>query len=125
MQMPYFFPQFLERQYLDWQRREGKRKTLEDFARYLGISRPLLSMWMKGTRRPGSENIELLAETFGLEVYDALELDRPNPYLQRINQLFPKITSERQQKLAEDAERYGSENERHKAASRKRKASSN
>lgn len=106
MDVPAKFPEYLERQYLKWQHDQGKRKSLDEFAAYLGISRPLLSMWMNGTRRPGNENIILLAHTFSDDVYDALELPRPNPYLQRINDLFERLSPEHQQRLAEDAERY-------------------
>lgn len=119
--MTVLFPDFLERQYLKWQHEQGKRKTLDDFANYLGISRPLLSMWMNGTRRPGAENIELLVKIFGLETYDALELPRPNPYLEKISKLFEDLSPEHQRQLAEEAERYQAQNDHIEKASKPRK----
>jgi len=74
------FPEFLEKKYLEWQLAAG-RKTIVEFSAFLGVSQPLLSMWMNGKKRPGVENIKILSEIFGLEVYDSLGIDRPNPYL--------------------------------------------
>jgi len=104
------FPEYLERKYLEWQNSLGKRKTVEEFAAWLGVSRPLMTMWLNGKRRPGTENLKLLSAVFGNEVYDILGIERPNPYLQKINQLFERISPEHQQKLAEDAERYETNN---------------
>lgn len=77
------FPEFLEKKYLEWQLKEEGRKTIVQFAAYIGVSQPILSMWLSGKKRPGVDNIKLLAEIFGDEVYDSLGLPRPNPYLHR------------------------------------------
>jgi len=79
------FSSWITRKYVEWQAKEGKRKTIEEFAAYLGTSRPLVNMWMNGNKKPGKENIKILAELFGNEVYDILELPRPNPYKQVID----------------------------------------
>jgi transcriptional regulator with XRE-family HTH domain len=78
------FPEFLEKRYLEWQNEQGKRKTLEEFAGYIGVSRPLLNMWMNGNRQPGVESLRLLSNIFGLEVYDLLGYERPNSFLHTI-----------------------------------------
>lgn len=120
------FSKFLEIKYLEWQNTQGKRKTIEEFAAYLGVSRPLLNMWMNGNRKPGKDSLRVLSETLGNEVYDVLGYERPNPYLQKINQLFERLTPEHQQKLAQDAERYETKNHANaKATSPKRKAPQN
>lgn len=75
------FPEFIERKYLEWQNREGKRKSIEEFAIYIGVSQPALSLWMGGKRTPSAQTVHLLAEIFGNEVYDVLGLPRPNPDL--------------------------------------------
>ena len=46
------FPQWINRKFVEWQAAQGKRKTVEEFAIYLGISRPLLNMWMNGNKKP-------------------------------------------------------------------------
>lgn len=104
------FPEFLEKKYLEWQVNVG-RKTIIEFAAYIGVSQPILSMWMNGKKRPGVDNIKLLAEIFGVEVYDSLGLPRPNPYLQRVNRVWEFLSEDDQKKIAEDAEKYEAKNE--------------
>jgi transcriptional regulator with XRE-family HTH domain len=108
---------------LNWQADQGKRASLDDFAYLLGYSRPTISMWLNGTRIPGSEAIEHLSSIIGLEIYDALGLPRPNPYLQKINQVFERLSPEHQQKLAEDAEHYEVKNVQSGKTSKQRKTS--
>jgi transcriptional regulator with XRE-family HTH domain len=104
------FPEFLEKKYLEWQLKEGERKTIVQFAAYIGVSQPILSMWMSGKKRPGMENIKLLAEIFGDEVYDALGLPRPNPYLQIAIKKWEYLPEEKQKQIsrmiAEEAAKY-------------------
>lgn len=100
------FPNFLEKQYLTWQQNAGKRKSLEEFAAYLGISQPLLSLWLNGHRRPGHENIELLTNLFGPEIYDALNLPRPDPDLQTLSRLWPSLPEQARHAIREQAEKY-------------------
>ena len=120
------FSEYLEKKYLDWQHEQGRRKTIEDFAAYIGVSRPLLNMWMNGKRKPGKESLKLLSEILGNEVYDILGYERPNPYLQKINQIFEYLSPEQQRKLAEDAKRYESQShENSKATSSRRKPAHN
>jgi len=120
------FSDWITKKFLDWQAQLGERKTIEDFAAYLGISRPLLNMWMNGDKpRPGRQNIKMLVELYGLEVYDAVGEPRPNPYLHTINQVFERLSPERQRQLAEDAERYETENDNAKKTSRIRKTRPN
>lgn len=104
------FPAFLEKQYLAWQQRAGKRKSLEEFANYLGISQPLLSLWMNGRRKPGTDNIELLANIFGPEIYDSLDLPRPDPDLQIIMHLWPLLPEGTRQDIRKQAEKYAHDN---------------
>ena len=83
---------------------------------------------MNGTHLPDVENARKLADILGPEVYDLLEMPRPNPYLQKINQVFERLSPEHQQKLSEDAARYETEalkNERSKNTSKRRKTTSN
>lgn len=119
------FPQWINRKFVEWQASQGKRKTVEEFAIYLGISRPLLNMWMNGNKKPGRENINLLAEVFGNEVFDVLGLPRPNPYLQRVNRVWEFLPEAIQKRIAEDAEKYETTNEvqRTEEAHQRRKTS--
>lgn len=119
------FSTFLEKKFLEWQIKQGKRTTLREFSEHLGVSRAAISLWLNGDRIPDQNNIQKLAEVFGYDVYDALDLPRPNPYLQKINQIFERLSPEHQQKLADMAEKYEVDNiEAHaKRASKERKTS--
>lgn len=106
------FPDWITRKFLDWQAQQGKRKTVDDFAAYIGVSRPLLNQWMNGNiPRPGRENINRLAEIFGFEIYDVLELPRPNPLLHKISKIWERIPPDKQQQLAELAEKIEMKND--------------
>jgi transcriptional regulator with XRE-family HTH domain len=119
------FSDYLLSKLQDFERQQKRRVSLDAFAEYLGVSRPLVSYWLKGTK-PNLENVRLLAAKFGPEVYDVLELSRPDPYLQKINELWDRIPPEKQQKLAEDAERYELMNKgENNATTKQRKATAN
>jgi len=108
------FSEWMTKQFVQWQAEQGTRKTLEEFAAYVGVSRPLINMWMNGNQKPGAENIKLMGELFGSEIYDVLELPRPNPHLQKINRLWEFLPEEIQIKLAKETEKYETQNELHR-----------
>jgi transcriptional regulator with XRE-family HTH domain len=118
------FAEYLLSKLQEFEKQRGKRTSLDKFAEYIGVSRPLVSYWLKGTI-PGLENVQILANKFGPEVYDVLGLPRPNPFLQKINQVFDSLSAEHQRKLAELAERYEVNNneENAKRSSKERKTS--
>ena len=95
------FPEYIERKYLEWQNEQGKRKSIDEFAVYLGVSQPTLSLWMSGKRSPSNRIVDHLAEIFGNEIYDVTGLPRPNPYLQRINRVWEFLPEAMQKAIAE------------------------
>lgn len=118
------FSQFLERKYLEWQLEIG-RKSQAEFANLLGVKRSSVTMWMNGTHVPDMESAKKLSVVLGPEVFDILGLPHPNPYLQKINQVFERLSPEHQQKLAEMAEHYEANNNEAntKTAPKRRKTS--
>jgi transcriptional regulator with XRE-family HTH domain len=119
------FSDWMTKKFLEWQTEQGKRKTVEEFSVYIGVSRPLVNMWMNGNQIPGKENIKYLSEIFGNEVYDVLNLPRPNPYLQKLNRLWEFIPEDIQKRFSEEAEKYETQNEseRVQKVSKRRKTS--
>lgn len=97
--------------------------TLKEFSKQIGVSRAAISLWLNGERTPDQINLQKLAKMFGADVYDALGLPRPNPYLQKINQVFDRLSPEQQKKLAEDAERYEVNKHEHTSKTKQRKRS--
>jgi transcriptional regulator with XRE-family HTH domain len=118
-------PNYLTQKYLEWQAQLGQRKTLEEFADHLDVSRPMLSFWMNGRRFPNEENIEKIAVKLGNDIYDALGLPRPNPYKQKIDRLWEFLPEDIQRRISEEAEDYEAKNlsDRVSKASSQRKKS--
>jgi len=104
------FPEYIEKKYLQWQTELGKRKSIEEFAMYIGVSQSALSLWMSGKRTPSVQTANLLAEIFGNDVYDVLGIPRPNPHLQAITRNFEFLSEEKQERIAreiaEEAAKY-------------------
>lgn len=69
--------ELLTREYLDWQKKVGRR-TIKQFSQRLKVPPASLSDWMAGKYPPKSMvNIENIAKELGSEVYDVLGLSRP------------------------------------------------
>jgi len=105
------FRQFLEMKYLEWQKDSGGRKTVLEFANYLGVSQQTVSNWWNGERLPQGDNIHKIALKLGLEVYDVLELARPDPDLFYIQQQWESLTEKERHWVRDQAEKYATENE--------------
>jgi transcriptional regulator with XRE-family HTH domain len=110
--------EWLEHQFLDWQRKEGERRTVEEFATWLGVSRGTFNKWLNGDRKPDGESIAILAEKLGVEIYDVLDVPRPDPELQAIIRNWARIPAEKRRRLHDDAGRYATEGEKHERARR-------
>ncbi len=91
------FTQWLEEQYVKWQASIGRRVQLDEFAEYLGISRPLLSHYMNGVRRPSAATVKKLADTLGADIYDALEM----PKTDKLDAIWDDLTEEEKSQLIE------------------------
>ena len=105
--MPFMrFPEYLETKFLEWQTKQGKRKTLEEFAAFLGVSRPLLNMWMNGSRKPGKENVRLLSAVFGLGIYEILDLPKPDPLYAYTERNWNNLPEKEQKRIAEIVAKY-------------------
>lgn len=112
------FPEWITQKYLEWQAQQGKRKTVEEFAAYLGVSRPLINMWMNGDKpRPGTANIKLLAEIFGNEIYDVLDLPRPDAFMTYIQKTSPNLKENQKHKIQEQIAKYITANEKESSPS--------
>ena len=90
---------WLMEKYLDWQRDAGELKTAAEFAAYIGVSQPTISMWLSGKREPHGKNVDKLAAKFGPEIYDILGLARPDPDLQPLLSAYDDMDPEARQSL--------------------------
>ena len=108
------FRQWIEMKYLEWQRNSGGRKTVLQFAEHLGVSQSTVSTWFNETRTPQGDNVRKIADKLGLEVYDVLGLERPDPILFYIQKHWDELPEEAQRTLLEQAEEYVAYNEQRK-----------
>ncbi|MCX6038939.1 MAG: hypothetical protein NTW99_13850 [Chloroflexi bacterium] len=111
------FTILLERAFLEYRIRQTRHRlsvSLNSFANYLDFSPPIVNLWLNGSRLPTQGNVERivpkLVELLDLEVYDFLGLPRPDPDLQRLSQVWPRIPKEYRQELADQGEKYAAEN---------------
>lgn len=106
------FKDFLFDKLQEYEREQGRRISMVEYAKYLGISRPVLSYYLNGRNTPGIDNAGLLAEKLGIEVYDYLGVTRPDPDLLKLKTLWGKLPAEVRHQLAEQAANYVTKNER-------------
>lgn len=104
------FPQFLEKKFLEWQQAEGGRRTVKEFAAYLGVSQSTISTWWNDERKPEGDNLYRLALKLGIEVYDALGKPRPDIDLHYIQVSWDSLSPSARRHLREQAEAYASQN---------------
>lgn len=126
------FKDYLFDFFVAWEKKQPKkRSSYTAFARWLSdnsyavlIKQQMVSDWIHGKYKADDERYLLvLAEKVGDEIYEVLNKQRPNPFLQRIIKRFPNIPPDKQRQLAEDSERFEAENARSKNISAKRKTS--
>jgi len=97
---------WLNQHFLDWERQEGKRRTITAFAQYLGVPQSSLSSWMSGAYMPSGESIQKIAEKLGYEIYDILGVQRPplaDERLAYIASIWDDLDEEARQKLLREA----------------------
>lgn len=98
--------------YLDWQKSEGRIRTLKDFAIFCGLNESYLNLVMNG-KRPFTQKMAIkMAQIFDdPRFYEALDLPRPDPDLETLTHLWPTLSEEKRHAIREQAEKYLIENE--------------
>jgi hypothetical protein len=78
--------EWLEMKFLEWQTQEGQRKTIGEFAIWIGVHRVSLSRWMNTENLPDPSDtaVDKIGDKLGPEIYDLLEVPRPDPRLREI-----------------------------------------
>jgi hypothetical protein len=54
------FTKLLLQKFLDWQKREDKRRTVAQFAEYIGLGQKTVSHALNGTRPPSRKTVDCL-----------------------------------------------------------------
>ncbi len=95
--------QLLEDKFREWGVSEinkgHKRITITSYAKWLGFTQSAVSNWMSDNRTPDGESIPQLAEKLGYEVYDALNLPRPDHRIAEIKTAYNTLPPEAKNEL--------------------------
>jgi len=74
------YQKYLMDQFIKWEKSTKQRKSYSSFARYLGVKQSALSQWLNGYHPPSKEYIDILANRLGYEIYDVLDMRRPDEF---------------------------------------------
>jgi hypothetical protein len=112
---PMNFPAFLEKKFLEWQNKIGERKTVSEFARWLGVKQSSLSTWWSTDTVPSGESVRMLADKLGIEVYDTLGLPRPDENLFYVQKEWDALAAEEQRAIRDLVADYRNKDESKRA----------
>ncbi len=109
-------PALLEQAFAEWRKQETLRRestSISKFAEFLGYSRAIVGFWLNRDR-PISEDalisiLPKLAELLGMEIYDELEIPRPNFLHQYVSTHWEKLPPEEQRRIAKTIAKYTSD----------------
>ena len=99
------FANFMEEAFLRFQMSNKQRMTLNDFADHIGVSRPLISIWLSGKQKPGAVTLFRICQLFGPEVYDSLDIPRPDPLVSALLVNWDWLTDEEKETFQNITER--------------------
>jgi transcriptional regulator with XRE-family HTH domain len=112
------FPNLLDQAFLEYRIRQTRQRlsvSLNSFANFLEFSPTIVNMWLNGKKVPSKGNLEriipYLVELLGPEVYDTLDLPKPDLDLQRLTQIWENIPPTNRRILADLAEKFATEGE--------------
>lgn len=93
------FSAWLENKYIAWLSETGERRSLRQFAEWLGISSALLSRYMGGTRKPSGDFLERIALKLGDEAYDMAGMERPDPLLRKLKGRWGRLSQAQREQI--------------------------
>jgi len=68
------FKEWITKKYLEWRGDKwGNEASAAKFAELLGVDKSILGKWMSGTKKPGVQNLKVIAEVYP-EVYEVMGL---------------------------------------------------
>jgi len=102
---------WLNDKFLDLQKQTGKRWTVTEFSDYLDCPQPQVSRWLMGKAVPNATYADRIAK-LGDEIYDLVDLPRPDPLKRRLAAILDSLNDDGKQKLANYAEKLFRQNQR-------------
>lgn len=88
------FSDWINDKYIEW--RGKTRKTVSDFAKHVGVSQPLMSAWMSGTKRPSTRTLPKLAAKYP-DIYGVLGLSLPDSVPSAVTKIVRRLDDDQLQ----------------------------
>jgi len=99
-------PKLLDMKFLTWQMESGGRRTVAEFAEWIGLPQSTLSTWWSGKFKPTGDKVKILANKLGPEVYDALDLPRPDPDLHYLQAHWLTLPGDARRAICDIVDKY-------------------
>jgi hypothetical protein len=94
------FPTWFNKAYKRWIRSQAGEEDFLAFCNLLGSSPTKVMEWLRGELVPEGPEVLSIAGTLGINVYEVLDLQKPDPELLRIYRTFSNLTGDYRSKLA-------------------------
>lgn len=94
------FPAWFNRAYKRWSRSQAGEEDFIAFCDLLGYPPSKVLGWLHGEFLPEEPEVLSIAGILGVEVYQALDLPKPDPELIKIYQSFAHLTGQDRSNLA-------------------------
>ncbi len=94
------FQEWLESKYSEWEKSQSGNQSYYTFARFLDVGHSSLALWISGSAIPEGDDLSKIAGKLGLEVFDALNLPRPDSPGAKLTAGFPHLPSAMQTRLS-------------------------
>ena len=106
-------PKLLEIALAEWRKRQTLTKgktSVSEFANFLNYSQTTVSLWLNGDREISEEALlailSKLTELLGYEIYDELEIPRPDALYEYVNENWKNAPLEERIKVAKIIRKY-------------------
>ena len=98
---------WLMEKFLEWEKTKTRRQSYSAFARHIGVSQGSLSHWLSGSNPPAGDNVRMIADKLGLEIYDILDIPQDErPVRADLREAIRQVPPEKQDDLLELIEEY-------------------
>lgn len=110
------FHQWFQEKYYQWVQSQPGEENFRAFCDLLGYPPSQVSHWLEGKTTPQEAQLLSIASVVGIEVYDVLGLQKPDPEILGIFNSFPHLAGDFRGKLAEAISEAEAELERRQLA---------
>ena len=94
------FPTWFNRAYKRWSRSQAGEEDFIAFCDLLGYPPSKVLGWLHGEFLPEEPEVLSIAGIFGTDIYEVLDLPKPEPQLLKIYKSFAHLTGENRGKIA-------------------------